>query len=561
MKRAMLLVVALGITTPPLSDCFTTVVVTTPFSSSAAPPPPPRVTNNFQRTVLLLQPPITAPSSSTTTTALYAKKKKGKNTPKDAALAALEAIEAQEHTTNGATTSAAVATATLPFDEAIANEPLTKKEQMTLEKQRQKEAKKVQREQERLASLEQDTIEKNTRKKALRALAEMEAAERDAGTVNNSNDDDTDEEDSSSTSNGDDGGGGGGKQPPMSKKELKMAAKKAEKEAEKQLKKDMKRKAKKLGITVEELEQQQQQQGGDVDEFGIPPTAAAPTTAAAVNGDDATATTATTEEQQPPSKKIKLTAEERIRKERPPPRIRVMESSQPDYTALRFENIAITFRDQPVLTSATWGVQTGDRIGLVGANGAGKTTQLRILAGELEPTAGDVLKSSKDLRVAMLRQEFIDELDLTRTLRAEFRSVFTEEASIMTALREAEEELAQMSGSVDDANAMQDVLDRMSKLQNKADAKNVNALDSRVSKIMDLMGFELEEGEYEVSAFSGGWKMRIGLGKVLLQDPNILLLDEPTNHLVRFFRFFYMCVYITHHTFLVVVRLCYYFCH
>ena len=53
-------------------------------------------------------------------------------------------------------------------------------------------------------------------------------------------------------------------------------------------------------------------------------------------------------------------------------------------------------------------------------------------------------------------------------------------------------------------------------------------------KIMDLMGFEPEEGDYQVSSFSGGWKMRIGLGKVLLKDPNILLLDEPTNHLVSF---------------------------
>merc|ERR1719223_1375774 len=78
---------------------------------------------------------------------------------------------------------------------------------------------------------------------------------------------------------------------------------------------------------------------------------------------------------------------------------------------------------------------------------------------------------------------------------------------------------------------MQEVLDRMAKLQDKADSKNVNALASRVSKIMDLMGFEPEEGDYEVSMFSGGWKMRIGLGKVLLKDPNILLLDEPTNHL------------------------------
>jgi ABC-type cobalamin/Fe3+-siderophores transport system ATPase subunit len=315
-----------------------------------------------------------------------------------------------------------------------------------------------------------------------------------------------------------------------------MAAKKAEKEAQKQAKKDMKRRAKKLGVTVEELEQMENNGGAAdaVDEFGIP---------AAVNGinGDAAAPAAVAAE---PAKKGKLTAEERIRKERPPPRIRVMESSQPDYTALRLENIAITFRDQPVLKSATWGVQTGDRIGLVGANGAGKTTQLRILAGELEPTAGDVVKSSKDLRVAMLRQEFIDEIDLTRTLREEFMAVFTEEADIMNSLREAEEELAQMSGSADDADKMQEVLDRMNKLQNKADAKNVNALDSRVSKIMDLMGFEPEEGDYEVSAFSGGWKMRIGLGKVLLQDPNILLLDEPTNHLVRFGTQLRLCVYL-----------------
>lgn len=67
-----------------------------------------------------------------------------------------------------------------------------------------------------------------------------------------------------------------------------------------------------------------------------------------------------------------LTLEDKIRKERPPPRIRVMESSQPGYTSLRLENVGITFRNQEVLKDVTWGVQTGDRIGLVGANGAGK---------------------------------------------------------------------------------------------------------------------------------------------------------------------------------------------
>ena len=157
------------------------------------------------------------------------------------------------------------------------------------------------------------------------------------------------------------------------------------------------------------------------------------------------------------------TLEEKIRKERPPPRIRVMESSQPGYAALRLEQVGITFRDQQVLQDVTWGVQTGDRIGLVGANGAGKTTQLRILAGELEPTTGDVVKSSKDLRVTMLRQEFVDELVRERTLREEFMSVFTEEAKLLEDIREAERELETMTEA--DSDRMQIILDKMQDLQ------------------------------------------------------------------------------------------------
>lgn len=224
-----------------------------------------------------------------------------------------------------------------------------------------------------------------------------------------------------------------------------------------------------------------------------------------------------------------VTLEERIRKERPPPRIRVMESAQPDYTALRLEDVAITFRNQEVLKGVTWGVQTGDRVGLVGANGGGKTTQLRILNGEMEPTAGDVVKSKKDLRVSMLRQEFVDELVPERTLMDEFLSVFEEENKILDALKATEAELEGFDPS--DVEGMQVVLDKLQEIQAKADAKNVYNLVSRAKKVMDLMGFTTEEAASKVRMFSGGWKMRIGLGKVLLNEPNILLLDEPTNHL------------------------------
>jgi len=291
----------------------------------------------------------------------------------------------------------------------------------------------------------------------------------------------------------------------LSKKEAKLAARKAEKEAGKKAAKDAKMAAKRAAADAKE----------NMD-------AAVPevTNGDAVHGDAV---------QAPPAQKKRITLEERIRKERPPPRIRVMESAQPNFSSLRLENIGITFRDQEVLKDVTWGVQTGDRIGLVGHNGAGKTTQLRIMSGEMEPTTGDVVKSKKDLRVAMLRQEFVDELVPDQTLMEEFMSVFEEENQILTDLRDAEQQLENMTG--DDPDKMQEVLDRMQNLQAKAESKDVYALQSKAKKTMNLMGFEDDEEDYLVAMFSGGWKMRIGLGKVLLKDPNILLLDEPTNHL------------------------------
>ena len=462
--------------------------------------------------VHLSRPSSSATSSrSASTTQLFLAKKKKKASPASAALEALDALDA--------------------LDDIDA--PMSKKELKALEKQKAKEAK---------AAAAADNNNNNNKPSSnskedllAQALANEEAMEpqstEDAPAADAAPPqkklskkeemlakalalEAMDEQDDSTASPYKE------EAPKLSKKELKKLEKQEQKQREKEEKKRLKK-----------LEKQQRLEAAGIDTSSEEETAAAVDTesttslssaeeeaaATTVNGD---ADAAAVEAAPAPAP---MTLEDKVRKERPPPRIRVMESNQPGYTNLRMEGIGITFRNQEVLKDVTWGVQTGDRIGLVGQNGAGKTTQLRIMAGELEPTTGDVVKSSKTLRVAMLRQEFVDELVLTRTLREEMLSVFDEENKILQELKETEAELENL-GSDADPEKMQQILDRMQELQNEAENKEVYVLESRVQKVMDLMGFTDDEGDDLVASFSGGWKMRIGLGKVLLKDPNILLL-------------------------------------
>lgn len=141
-----------------------------------------------------------------------------------------------------------------------------------------------------------------------------------------------------------------------------------------------------------------------------------------------------------PPAQVGPTLEEKARASRPPPRVRIMSdgTAAAGTTFVRLDKINVIFRNQEVIKDASWGVQTGERVGLVGPNGGGKTTQLKVLAGELDPTSGEVLKSSQNVKIAFLRQEFTDELDLARTLKEEMLSVFGEEQEILTKLRALE---------------------------------------------------------------------------------------------------------------------------
>ncbi len=223
-----------------------------------------------------------------------------------------------------------------------------------------------------------------------------------------------------------------------------------------------------------------------------------------------------------------LTVEQQVRRDKPPSRVKFAESSQPDFVMMGLENVGLIFGNEVVIKDASFSVSTGERVGLVGPNGAGKTSQLKVLAGIIEPTTGTVVKSSKNLRTAFLRQEFIDELVLTRQLKDELYASFEEEQQLLKDIAQCEIDVAK---TTDNPEEMEEVLNRLQKLQDQAISKGVYSLDSKVEKIMNAMGFDPEDGTREVSSFSGGWKMRIGLAKILLKDPNILLLDEPTNHL------------------------------
>jgi ATP-binding cassette subfamily F protein 3 len=192
---------------------------------------------------------------------------------------------------------------------------------------------------------------------------------------------------------------------------------------------------------------------------------------------------------------------------------------------LRLEHISKVYSSGEVLKDVTWEVKPGDRIGLVGVNGAGKSTQLKIIMGEVEPTSGEVIRPA-NLHIGYLTQEF--EVELTRTVREEFWTVFTQANQIQQALVQVQQ---QMEPETENPERLEHLIHQLDRLQRQFEALDGYGLEARIAKILPELGFEPEDSDRLVSAFSGGWQMRMSLGKILLQAPDLLLLDEPTNHL------------------------------
>jgi len=192
---------------------------------------------------------------------------------------------------------------------------------------------------------------------------------------------------------------------------------------------------------------------------------------------------------------------------------------------LSLQNAGKRFGPRVLFTEANWLIRNKEKTALVGANGTGKSTLMKVLAG-LESLDYGIMQQTRGMSIGYLPQEG---LQLTG------RTVFEECLSVFDELRAMEGEIeraaAQMS-ELDHASAEYEaVAERFSMLQERFHALDGYALDAQVGTVLTGLGFGKEDWSRQVDEFSGGWQMRIALAKLLLAKPNLLLLDEPTNHL------------------------------
>ncbi|THU49601.1 hypothetical protein C4D60_Mb06t11250 [Musa balbisiana] len=182
-------------------------------------------------------------------------------------------------------------------------------------------------------------------------------------------------------------------------------------------------------------------------------------------------------------------------------------------SGVRLENISKSFKGVTLLKDVSWEVKKGEKVGLVGVNGAGKTTQLRIIAGLEEPDSGNVVKAKENMKIAFLSQEF--EVCPSRTVNEEFLNAFKEEMEIAERLDKVQRAL---ESSVEDLSLMGRLLDELDLLQRRAQDLDLDEVDVKISKLMPELGFAPEDSDRLVASFSSGWQMRMSLGKILLQE-------------------------------------------
>lgn len=188
---------------------------------------------------------------------------------------------------------------------------------------------------------------------------------------------------------------------------------------------------------------------------------------------------------------------------------------------IAINNLTFEIGARALYDEANWHIKPGEKIGLIGANGTGKTTLLKIIVGDYKPTTGTI-SMAKDLTLGYLNQDLLS---------------YSSDKNILHVAMEAFERQNQLHDEIEnllqklETDYTEDLLNKLSDKQHEFEALDGYNIEYKAHEILAGLGFSEAETHRKLSTFSGGWRMRVMLAKILLQAPDILLLDEPTNHL------------------------------
>lgn len=188
---------------------------------------------------------------------------------------------------------------------------------------------------------------------------------------------------------------------------------------------------------------------------------------------------------------------------------------------ISLHHINLEFGDRCLLRDASWHVSTGEKIGLIGHNGAGKSTLLKVIAGEMQPQAGNIQRQ-RNCRIGFFHQDLLS-YQTKAPIRDVAMGAFADILECWQHIQELGERIAQ--------DPREEWMQAYSEWLHRFEVANGYQLKARTEEVLEGLGFQTAELDRSYAEFSGGWRMRVLLARLLLQQPDLLLLDEPTNHL------------------------------